>query len=71
MLHLFPSPYYEWALPCRDCIDQGKDIFWIMLSICIDCDSPIRHLENRGKPCQQRSSFPLVLLVAYHCCAGK
>jgi hypothetical protein len=42
-----------------------------MLPIGIDRDGPVREPENCGKPCKQRSSFTLVLLMAYHCYARK
>jgi hypothetical protein len=71
MPHARPFPYHKGSLSLRDCPDQGRDIFWIVLSVGINRDGPVRYPENCGKPCKQRSSFALILFIAYNCDARK
>jgi hypothetical protein len=66
MPHPFPFPDHKGSLLPRNCPDQGKDIFRIMLPVGINRDGPVREPESCGEPCEQRSPFTLILLVAYN-----
>jgi hypothetical protein len=71
MPHPHPFPYHKGSLPLRDCLDQRKDIVWIVLPVGINSDGPVRELESFGKPCKQRSPFTLILPMVDHCYARK
>jgi len=71
MPHSFPLPYHKGPLPLRDCLDQGRDIVWIVLPVGINRYRPVRERKSCGKPCKQGSSLALILLMAYHCDARK
>jgi hypothetical protein len=71
MPHPHPFSYHHGSLSLRDCLNQGKDIFWIVLPVGINRDRPVRERESCGKPCKQRGSFTLILLMVDHCHARK
>jgi hypothetical protein len=71
MLHPHPLSYHKGSLPYWDCPNQGKDSFWIVLPVGIDGNGPVSYPESCSKPCKQRSSFTLILHMAYHCYARK
>jgi hypothetical protein len=41
MSHPHAFPYHKGSLPPWDCLNQGRDIFWIVLPVGINRDGPV------------------------------